>query len=262
MAKIEYYFTKIKSLKKTGVIAFALGLVAVLSVLTIGIIIAAPGITNVDPDRGTSLGGTPITIYGSGFSDFSAATPINFNYTGACVPHTISQTGTYRLETWGASGGNAGTYAGGRGGYAVGYVRLTQGTIIHVCVGGAGQQAARLNNASFPGGFNGGRGAVRGDNGNGKETASGGGATDIRIGINSLYARAIVAGGGGGGVGYNTTPLNVGMIGGFGGGLSGGAATGYNPGSGATQIAGGTIAICTGSGFFWRSWISLQLWTR
>jgi hypothetical protein len=245
----RHFSTPSRSSKLAGIFTSVLA-VTLFSALIINYIVAAPGITNISPDTGPSTGGTQITIEGGGFVDYIPAAPVSFSAVG-CTAYTISQSGLYRLETWGAQGGNANIYQGGRGGYSVGEVRLEAGTIVHVCVGGAGAQASRTSTAPFPGGFNGGGGATRGDNGNGKETASGGGATDIRIGINSLYARAIVAGGGGGGVGANTTPLGVGVTGGIGGGLNGGVNTsGYNPGNGGTQIAGGTNAICVGTGSF------------
>lgn len=79
-----------------------------------------------------------------------------------------------------------------------------------------------------------------GFNGGGKsgyyQAGSGGGASDIRIGSDSLYARVIVAGGGGGAANYNN------YSGGNGGGDSGSAGVGYNTtynSKGGTQTAGG-----------------------
>jgi len=218
-------------------------------VLAIGLLMASANmITGVTPNRGTSLGGDRVTITGSGFTDYTQAPGVSFSYTGACQPWTVPQDGIYRLETWGAQGGNANTNVGGRGGYSVGDVRLTAGTVIYICVGGAGTQASRTSTSPWPGGFNGGGGAYRTDNGNGHETASGGGATDIRIGINSLYARAIVAGGGGGAAGndFGAVP------GGAGGGASGLMSTGTYGGGAGTQTIGGAnnASGCTGTGTF------------
>jgi len=217
-------------------------------------VFAAPTlVASVTPTKGPSTGGTNLIITGSGFTDYSPVAPANFAYSGSCQTYTAPSTGSYKLETWGAQGGSAGTFAGGRGGYSTGVVRLTAGTTVHVCVGGQGSESARTTTAPYPGGFNGGGGSARSNNGKNKETASGGGATDIRIGTNSLYSRVVVAGGGGGAIGEQFGP----SIGGAGGGTSGitmpdpGKVGSDTPGNGGTQTAGGANTIaCSGSGFF------------
>lgn len=93
--------------------------------------------------------------------------------------------GQYRLECWGAQGGNYGSYQGGYGGYSAGTLTLSKKTIIYLQTGGKG------SNSSINGGYNGGGKGVSGGRG-------GGGASDIRIEQDSLYARVLVAGGGGG----------------------------------------------------------------
>ena len=123
----------------------------------------------------------------------------NFSYIGSCTTYTAKSTGYYNLEVWGAQGGNYNTtYVGGLGGYSKGIVHLEKGTTLYVCVGGQPQTVTTTKTA-VPGGFNG------GGNGFNRDYSStytygqaGGGATDIRIGQNSLYARVIVAGGGSG----------------------------------------------------------------
>lgn len=133
--------------------------------------------------------------------------------------------GTYLLEVWGAQGGKyTASSAGvpGLGGYSRGKLTLSETTSVWVYTGGQGTLA------NTTGGFNGG-GSAKSYGG------SGGGATDIRIGTDSLYARVIVAGGGGG-AGYSST------AGGYGGGTTGGqggngTATG---GFGGSQTSGGT----------------------
>ncbi|MCL2002045.1 glycine-rich protein, partial [Candidatus Saccharibacteria bacterium] len=215
----------------------------------IGFILASTSITDITPDRGPSTGGQTIIITGSGFTDYVAGTPTNFTSTG-CQVWTAPADGYYQLETWGAQGGNAGANAGGRGGYSTGTVYLAAGTQAWACVGGQGAQASRTPSTPQPGGANGGGGAYRTDNGNGREVATGGGGTDIRLNINSLYSRVIVAGGGGGASGnqWGTVP------GGFGGGLTGGISTTAigQPGGGGTQTAGGTNSAtgCDGAGAF------------
>ena len=123
----------------------------------------------------------------------------NFSYTGECTTYIAKSDGYYNLEVWGAQGGNYNTtYVGGLGGYSKGIVHLEKGTTLYVCVGGQPQTVTTTKTA-VPGGFNG------GGNGFNRDYRSiytygqaGGGATDIRIGQNSLYARVIVAGGGSG----------------------------------------------------------------
>ena len=114
---------------------------------------------------------------------------VTFDYTGSCVEYVIPKSGLYKLEAWGAEGG--GSSSRGKGGYSTGKVNFVQGDVLYICVGGAG----KANDGEITaGGFNGGGNAYISDGNNG----SGGGATDIRIGTNSLYARVVVAGGGGG----------------------------------------------------------------
>ena len=169
----------------------------------------------------------------------------NFSYTGACENFTISKSGIYKLETWGAEGGNTDSAMSGKGGYATGTLTLFQDTQLYVCVGGKGKSGAVTTGEQIlTGGFNGGGNAWGYSDGN---NGSGGGATDIRIEANSLYARVIVAGGGGGAV-----SAGAGTQQGHGGGTSGlTAQTSFGGGcsaNGGTQSAGGTGNSC-GSGF-------------
>ena len=171
----------------------------------------------------------------------------NFSYTGECTTYIAKSDGYYNLEVWGAQGGNYNTtYVGGLGGYSKGIVHLTKGTTLYVCVGGQPQTVTTTKTA-VPGGFNG------GGNGFNRDYSStytygqaGGGATDIRIGQNSLYARVIVAGGGSG--------SNNRISGYAGGGLSGVtgqsgyAGTQTSAGSGGSFGQGGS-ATTSGSNY-------------
>lgn len=146
---------------------------------------------------------------------------INCPYSGAAKSITLPP-GRYKLEVWGAQGGyrSSATY-GGPGGYSVGTLSIEAALLLYLYVGGSG------NTGGTSGGFNGG----------GKRATypGGGGATDIRLGQDSLYARAIVAAGGGSDGASN-------RAGAYGGGTTGGtASSGYGSGSGGgTQTAGGT----------------------
>lgn len=152
---------------------------------------------------------------------YAAGDVINFAYTGAKQSVTLPP-GRYKLECWGAQGGyRSNASYGGKGGYAQGELSLDIETILYVYAGGSG------NMGGTSGGFNGG--------GSRSTYPGGGGASDIRIGADSLYARVIVAGGGG----SDGAASKTGM---YGGGASGGTATqSYGTGGGGgTQTGGGS----------------------
>lgn len=122
-------------------------------------------------------------MYGVGSANYNGSV-MNFDYTGSVQTATLTP-GTYKLECWGAQGGTYSSYIGGYGGYSKGTITLTEATTVYISVGGAG------SSSSTAAGFNGGGTGISSGRG-------GGGATDVRIGQNSLYSRVIVAGGGGG----------------------------------------------------------------
>jgi hypothetical protein len=137
----------------------------------------------------------------------------------------LPKTHYFKVECWGASGGNAyigktengtpvanvnNTVYGGKGGYVSGETILTSSLSVYIYVGQTGEET--INHT-----FNGGGSAATSYN-----SLSGGGATDIRLvngnwnNFNSLKSRIIVAGGGGGSEHYFS-----GSDGGNSGGLSG-----------------------------------------
>lgn len=122
-------------------------------------------------------------MYGVGSANYNGSV-MNFYYTGSVQTVTLAP-GTYKLECWGGQGGTYSSYIGGYGGYSKGTITLTEATTVYISVGGAG------SSSSTAAGFNGGGTGISSGRG-------GGGATDVRIGQNSLYSRVIVAGGGGG----------------------------------------------------------------
>jgi hypothetical protein len=143
---------------------------------------------------------------------------LNCPYSGT-YKTLILPKGTYKFECWGAQGGyRSSSSYGGKGGYSTGTLNLIQKTTIYIYTGGSG------NTGGTSGGFNGG--------GKRYNYVGGGGASDIRIGQDSLYARIIVAGGGGsdgnsskgGGAGGGTngqdTTVSYYGTGGYGGGES------------------------------------------
>lgn len=157
---------------------------------------------------------------------------MDFNYTGSTQSKTLKP-GTYTIECWGGQGGSYNSYIGGYGGYSKGTITLTKATTVYISVGGAG------SSSSTAAGFNGGGTGISSGRG-------GGGATDVRIGQNSLYSRVIVAGGGGGAgvTSANANPCGCGG-GEYGGdgyynNTTGSYTTGQNrSGGSASQTAGG-----------------------
>lgn len=134
---------------------------------------------------------------------------INCPYSGA-MKSIVLPAGKYKLQVWGAQGGyRSNSSYGGMGGYSIGTITLNKKTTVYVYAGGAGNTAPGSATIKV-GGFNGG-GYRYSYNG-------GGGASDIRIGQDSLYARVIVAGGGG----SDGATSKKGM---YGGGETGGSST-------------------------------------
>lgn len=163
-----------------------------------------------------------------------------YSYNGSFSTYTAPINGYYQLEVWGAEGGyrSSNTYSG-KGGYTSGTIFLNKGDVLYVYVGG---------NGTTHSGYNG--GGVSGCTIANGCTANiyGGGASDIRLGSQSIYSRIIVAGGGGS-VGGTTKK------GGAGGGTTGGSTTeSYTGqgcsttlcGQGGTQTAGGAGTATSG----------------
>lgn len=160
------------------------------------------------------------------FVNYSGQTIFDFDYTGEEQTFTATVSGTYRLETWGARGGN-----GGYGGYSIGEIKLSENSNLYIVVGGHGE----IGNGYFvtdrfrgQGGFNGGgHGGLSQyykDDTYWASGAGGGGATSIQNilledgqlkNYSENISNVIIVAGGGGGVGPNAgTP-------GHGGGFKG-----------------------------------------
>lgn len=133
------------------------------------------------------------------------ATTHNYSYTGSYNSVTLPP-GTYQFQVWGAQGGSnsaASSYgitakAGGKGGYSVGQLTISQATGVRVYVGGQGGSSG--NGGYNGGGYSTGSSSYNSGNEQGvSRMGCGGGASDIRLSDGSLYSRMIVAGGGSGG---------------------------------------------------------------
>lgn len=149
-----------------------------------------------------------------------AGTTFNFDYTGT-VQEVELPKGKYKLQCWGAQGGNSAGHSygtGSKGGYSEGVLTLTEKTTLYVFVGGQGSRGS--GSSLVNGGWNGGGASVgyasygsNSDHYGYSYPACGGGATDIALvtssmsyangrtnrSSESLLSRIIVAGGGAGG---------------------------------------------------------------
>lgn len=197
-------------------------------------------------------------MYGVGSANYNGSV-MNFDYTGSVQTATLTP-GTYKLECWGAQGGNcywSGVERpGSLGGYSSGILKITSKTNLFCYVGGAGERRTIVSMGG--GGFNGGGHAYSYASSN--PSGAGGGGSDIRIGTDSLYARVIVAGGGGG-AGYD----NSGNYG-YGGGTVGGTQTvnsnSERQANGGSQTNGGiNKSGSTTSGAFGIGGNGTQQWT-
>lgn len=190
----------------------------------------------------TSGGGTTLQSFdlttASVPSKLAEGDVLNCPYSGEMKSVTLPK-GKYVIECWGAQGGyRSSTSYGGRGGYSVGTLTLSKKSTLYLYAGGAGNSMSRVNQNStiLIGGFNGG--------GYRNTYTGGGGASDVRIGTDSLYARVIVAGGGG----SDGATAKTGM---YGGGETGGSSTqSYSSvssygGKGGTQTYSGYSAAYT-----------------
>ena len=160
---------------------------------------------------------------------YPVGTVFNFDYTGTVQEVTLPP-GRYKLQCWGAQGGDSYDYdaIGSKGGYSEGEITLTEVTKFYVFVGGKGGNGS--TSSMVNGGWNGGGGsagyvkydgsttrAIGGGGLSDKSTtfsypACGGGATDIATvtsdmeysdyvtnrSYESYNSRCIVAGGGAG----------------------------------------------------------------
>ena len=153
---------------------------------------------------------------------YSGQTVFNFDYTGSEQTFVAPVSGTYKLETWGAQGGNGanGLTIGGYGGYSVGTIDLKENATIYINVGGQGLFNTKSSeNLDSYGGYNGG-----GNSSNyykNKYVSGGGGATHIAYVsglLNTLekeLEKVFIISGGGGGTAYEGEASNGGAGGGY-----------------------------------------------
>ena len=152
----------------------------------------------------------------------------NFDYTGNVVCAYLQKEGYYKLEVWGAQGGNTSSKYGGYGGYAYGVIYSNTNSSLYVVVGKEGADD-NLKTGAYNGG---GPDCPSTATDSSCDGPGGGGATHIATvsGVLSSLSSStnqakvlIVAGGGGGG--------DDSSIAGSGGGVSGTANTYSFPGT-------------------------------
>ena len=173
-----------------------------------------------------------------------------FDYIGKEQNFVVPIKGIYKIELWGASGGNS-TWNGGLGAYTSGNINFKKNDKVFIYIGGVGQLSTNISGDKT--GYNGG-GVSYYSPGYQGAGASGGGSTDVRLvngnweDFESLKSRIMVAAGGGGGA--FSSDKNINAFGGAAGGLiaySGSRDTRINYGSvatGGTQITGGVKSGC------------------
>ena len=119
--------------------------------------------------------------WGDNFQNYNS-----FGYTGSYQTFTTTDSGTYKMEAWGAQG----NIFGGKGAYTKGEIQIEAGRTFYIYVG----NNKKSNDGTV---FNGGGQSEEG-------TRVGGGSSDIRLisgqwnNIDSLKSRIMVAAGGGG----------------------------------------------------------------
>ena len=193
--------------------------------------------------------------------NLSKSIKIEYGYNGNYQTFTAPYSGVYKIECWGASGGDLNAYVGGKGAYTNGNILLSKNQVLYIYIG---EQGGRTNIQSTP--FN--SGSFQKDNGlEWQWGRAGGGATDIRFAsgtwddFNSLKSRIMVAAGGGGAnnrncteIGSTTGPYYGDGNGGYGGALIGGAGTTENHINPLNNIVGGyftdTGATQTTAGYY------------
>lgn len=171
--------------------------------------------TNGSPQKAVSL------LVKQKGKTYPVGTVFNYDYTGSVQQITLPK-GKYKLQCWGAHGGNvSGSYTatGSKGGYSEGVLTITEPTTIYIFVGGQGTSSSTSSTSGTAnGGWNGGGSSVRYSSYNSGDTYGesyprpGGGATDMCLvtssisyssgrtvrSSDSLLSRFIVAGGGAG----------------------------------------------------------------
>ena len=191
------------------------------------VFLAAVGVVFAVPAGAQSCASneTPVTLAFTG-GEQTVTVPVGVNSARVFLSGAQGGSGRSGAGTVGGSPNSPGG-VGGLGARVSGTLAVTPGAMLSVWVGGRASQAVN------PGGVGQGTDGI------------GGGATDIRVGGNSIANRVAIAGGGGGGgnAGWSTANAIPGGSGGEGGGGAGGAGGAVPGGPGPFGGGGGTPGI-------------------
>ena len=204
-------------------------------------------------DQAGNVNKASFSIASSAFCSYSAGQTWNFAYTGGVQSFTTPCSGTYKLEVWGAQGGNAMSNLGGKGGYSYGNKTVTSGTALYIVVGGAGLTSTSIDVKN--GGYNGGGKSQADGSLANYYCGSGGGATHIATAtgvlssLSSNKGAVLIVAGGGGGANYDDGREDYGGPGGAGGGVNGISASRKGDGNTFTATGGTQSSAGTGGSF-------------
>jgi len=224
---------------------------------------SSTGTQTITVANNNKLTGSTCTVNFKALCPYSVGSIWDYSFNDGVQSFQVLCNGTYKLEVWGAQGGNN-SGIGGKGGYASGNLYLTKNSTLYIVVGSQGQSTTMTgswSNTEFSG-------SAGGYNGGGTGAgfwhqdhvsyqfhynlgAGGGGATHIAItnrgelkNYSSFTSEVLLVAGGGGGGSYNYEPnennnedkiySTNGNPGGTGGGYSFGIGESvpYNSGSG------------------------------
>ena len=214
----------------------------------------------INPKTKEELDGCVVVSYNNEFNQFeynysdddNECSLSSFDYSGTEQVYVANSTGYYRVETWGAQGGNLqskilsdfpsySSLRGGYGGYSSGIVNLEKNTILYINIGGQGDFVT-YSSSNIKGGYNGGGEGGHGAitywvNNRGKvaplASSGGGGATSVAF-VSGLLShigyqqsitnnKLLLVSGGGGGISMISTGN-----GGSGGGIQGSAGVSFS----------------------------------
>ncbi len=145
---------------------------------------------------------------GEGVTGLAVGIPENLIYTGN-IQSRVLLPGTYKLEGWGAKGGDD-SASGGKGGYVTGTLILKKKTTIYIGVGGAGGNSSSGTGGGFNGGGNAGTTGTSGGGGGATHMATQDGTLNAVLNNAQTKDSVLLTAGGGGGAGNNGSTTGYG----------------------------------------------------
>lgn len=163
-------------------------------------------LTSLQRELGTTLFNMVVNKFGiesQSSGNVKAGQVLNYDYTGNVQTISLPK-GTYKLEAYGAQGGDSGQ-TGGNGGYAAGTLTLSKKTTLYIQVGGKGANNVSGTGGGYNGGGNAGTTGLSGGGGGATSIATSGGTLSSVLQNSSTKNDVILVAGGGGGAGNNQT---------------------------------------------------------